>query len=90
MASFIVSYDLRKHGRDYQALYSRLEEWKAIRILESVWLIKWNTTASKIRDDLKEKIDSNDALFVAKLTGEAAWQGKLLSSNDAVKAQLKN
>lgn len=89
MAAFIVSYDLRKEGRNYQALYDRLEQWGAIRILESVWLIRWETESSGIRDDLKKHIDSNDALFVAKLNGQAAWAGDLLSSSAAMKSQIE-
>lgn len=88
MASFIVTYDLRKQGRNYQALYDRLKEWKAVSLLESVFLIKWDTNSTAIRDDLKAHIDGNDALFVAKLTGEAAWSGKLLADNNAVKSNL--
>jgi hypothetical protein len=44
-----------------------------------------NTAA--IRDDLSEYIDANDGLFVAKLTGDAAWQ-KVNCSNQALKDKL--
>lgn len=89
MAAFIVSYDLRKQGRDYQTLYDRLKQWKAVSILESVWLIRWDATSSQIRDDLKKYIDANDALFVAKLTGQAAWTDDLLSPSSTVKSLLE-
>lgn len=74
MAVFIVSYDLRQPGRDYQPLYDRLAEWKAISGLESVWFINWDTTAETIRDDLLTKMDKNDGLFVGKLSGQTAWK----------------
>lgn len=88
MPSFVITYDLRKRGRDYEKLYDRLRDWKAISVLESVWIISWDSESTIIRDDLKQYIDDNDALFVAKLTGQAAWAGKLLSSDQSVKNSL--
>lgn len=38
-----------------------------------------------VRDHLKTEIDSNDSLFVAELTGSAAWTGL----NDKTGAYLK-
>jgi len=73
MAVYLVSYDLKKPGKDYQPLWTRLSEWKAIRILESVWIINWNTTAVQLRDDLRAKIDQNDCLAVLRLSNEGAW-----------------
>jgi hypothetical protein len=73
MAVFVVSYDLRKPGRDYQPLWNRLGEWKAVRGLQSLWFINWNTTAVAIRDDLAKHIDPNDGLFVGRVP-ESAWK----------------
>ncbi|GGF15851.1 hypothetical protein GCM10011321_04650 [Youhaiella tibetensis] len=75
MAVYIVSYDLRAPGRDYSTLYARLGQWKAVRGLESVWFINWDTTPVKIRDDLRQYVDANDLLFVAELKGPSAWSG---------------
>lgn len=73
MAVYVVSYDLRVPGRNYQTLWARLGEWKAQRALESLWLIDTSATAVQIRDDLRLYVDANDRLFVAKLSGESAW-----------------
>lgn len=73
VAVYIVSYDLRSPGRNYQALWTRLGEWSAQRALESLWLIDTPCTAAQIRDDLRNHVDINDRIFVAKLTGESAW-----------------
>ncbi len=73
MKRFVVSYDLRKPGRNYEPLWARLKEWNAVRVLESVWIINWKSDAVTIRDDLKKHIDANDGLLVAVLTGESAW-----------------
>lgn len=42
---------------------------------QSVWIIVTDQTAVQIRDYLGPCLDSNDKLFVAKLSGEAAWKG---------------
>lgn len=89
MAVFLVSYDLRKPTRDYQPLYDRLKAWKAIRPLESVWIINWDTSAAKIRDDLKAHIDANDGLLVTKLAAEAAWSTLDRDTGPALKQWLE-
>ncbi len=81
MAKQEVSYDLRKPGRNYETLYKRLAEWKAVRALQSVWIIETTSTSAAIRDDLARHIDANDGLLVTGLTGEAAWQ-KLEGTSD--------
>jgi hypothetical protein len=73
MAVFEVSYDLRKPGRNYQGLYDRLSDWKAFRVLQSVWIINSGATADSIRDDLLKQMDAGDGLLVAELTGTTAW-----------------
>lgn len=67
MALYFLSYDLRNQ-RDYQSLYDELEEFKAVRILESLWCFKRiNTTAGKLRDYFKKFIDSDDGLSVSEV-----------------------
>ncbi len=78
MTVYAVSYDLKKPGRNYQPLWDRLAQWKAVRVLESFWVIDTNpSSAAALRDDLKQHVDVNDWLFVAGLTGETAWTGSL-------------
>lgn len=90
MAAFIASYDLRQPGRDYSKLYSRLADWKALRILESVYLIASSQATSEvIRDDLAAYLDANDGLFVGRLTGEAAWRS-LIPDHQTVKDKLNS
>ncbi len=91
MGVYLVSYDLRKPGKDYQPLWNRLEDWKAVRLLESVWVINAaaSVTAVQIRDDLLSRIDQNDGLLVAKLAGEAAWNNLQGSSGQTLKSWLE-
>ncbi|MGE3991146.1 hypothetical protein [Pseudorhodoplanes sp.] len=74
MSRYQVNYDLRKPGRNYDNLYKRLAEWRAVRVLKSAWIIETQATAVAIRDDLAKHIDANDGLLVTGMTGEAAWQ----------------
>ncbi|MEA3049945.1 MAG: hypothetical protein QOG84_1781 [Sphingomonadales bacterium] len=73
MPVYAISYDLRNPGRNYEPLWGRLRDWKAQRVLESLWVIDTTSTAVTIRDDLKLYIDANDRVFVARLSGETAW-----------------
>lgn len=82
MSVYLISYDLRNPGRNYEPLWGRLRDWKAQRVLESLWLLQTASSASVIRDDLKAYIDLNDLLFVAKLNGETAWTSLLPSGAD--------
>lgn len=73
MSSFIISYDLIS-SKDYSKLYETLRNYDYYaHVLESVWIIKSSDNSTTIRDNLKDYIDSDDKLFVAKLTGESAW-----------------
>lgn len=88
MACYVVSYDLRNPQRDYDRLYARLSAWGALQVLESVHLIASDqSSSSDLRDDLARYIDANDGLFVARLTGEAAWRS-LNSDTQATKNKL--
>lgn len=72
MAVYVVGYDLRDPGRNYQPLYNALERAGARRVLLSDWLLRSGQTAVQIRDALLQFIDSNDRLFVNLLDG---WAG---------------
>lgn len=42
--------------------------------------MKADESAAQIRDRLRQGIDENDRLFVAKLTGETAWHNLMVPS----------
>ena len=78
MASFVVSYDLKKPGRNYDDLYDAIKEISGnwAHVMDSTWVVTSDKeNSSSIRDKLNKAMDSNDVLFVAKLTGETAWAG---------------
>jgi hypothetical protein len=68
MALYFLDYDLRKQ-RDYQTLYDELEEFNAVRILESLWCFKRpDTTSEELRDHFQKLIDSDDGICVSEVT----------------------
>lgn len=81
MSSKIIEYDLTTPGRDYESLYKAIKSYPCwARITESTWFVKTDDTCVQIRDALKEKMDSNDRIFVGKLSGEAAWSNLICKS----------
>lgn len=74
MATYIITYDLMKPGQDYSDLIEAIQKYKTYcHLQESVWLIVSDLSAINVRDDLKKHIDTNDKLFVAKVSSPAAW-----------------
>jgi hypothetical protein len=87
----IITYDLRKPetSADYTRLINRIKQYTHRKVTESCWIVSTTWTCIQIRDDLGQYIDSNDRLFVANLTNDAAWKGTLSSTGDELKEILK-
>lgn len=61
---YFVSYDLIKN-KDYQILYDELSRFRAKRVLESVWCLRYGQNNSMaLRDYFRKFIDSDDRLLV--------------------------
>ena len=76
MSVKIVTYDLHKDGQNYDDLIIAIKSFRAwAKINQSVWAVQSNLRCAEIRNKLKPYIDSNDRLFVAELSGDAAWTG---------------
>jgi len=74
MASYIISYDLRKQ-RNYEALYEAIKSYETwAHVLESTWVVKTTKSAVQIRDHLANHTDTDDGLLVVKSGAEAAWR----------------
>ncbi|MGZ0655686.1 CRISPR-associated protein Cas2 [Coraliomargarita sp. W4R72] len=83
MALYTINYDLRNH-RDYQKLYDELNNFEAVKILESHWCFnRINTSAASLRDHFSKFIDSDDGLFVSEVT---SWASR---STDGTPKDLK-
>ncbi len=88
MTSMIITYDLRSPGRNYDGLYKAIKNYGIwAHITESSWFIKTSDSCSQVYSKLNAQIDSNDSIFVAVLTGTAAWRNVLCNS-DYLKTNL--
>lgn len=68
MALYFLTYDLRK-SRNYQALYDELNNFNAVRVLESTWCFnRVNTNAAGLRQYFERIIDSDDGLIVSEVS----------------------
>ena len=82
MKSMLISYDLRSPGRNYDDLYDVIKsfpDWA--HITESTWCVKTHLDCVELRDKLCSVLDRNDRMFVAELTGVAAWRNVLCGSD---------
>lgn len=85
---YIIMYDLRKPGRDYNSLYNAIKSYMIWgKITESTWAVVSDSNSSSIRDYLIKYIDTNDRLMVIQSGKHAAWTNSL-ASNDWLKQNL--
>ena len=90
MAKYIVSYDLHAPGQKYDCLSKKLKGYGTYwHMQESVWIISTASSAVQVRDNLQGCLDSNDKLFVGKLSGEAAWTGRTEANGKWLKGVLE-
>ncbi len=81
MATYIVAYDLHKQGQNYACLIKKLEGYGThFHMQQSVWIIETEQSAVQVRDHLKPCLDSNDKLFVGRMSA-AAWSGFTLEQS---------
>lgn len=67
MSVLLISYDLKKPGRNYEPLYKAIKEYNYCQVLDSAWLIDTTETTGQVRDSLKGSVDANDEVFVVRL-----------------------
>ena len=88
MTCYIISYDLRLPGRDYESLYAAIRAYGTwAHVNQSVWAVVTTQTAAEVRDNLLSHLDSNDRLFVVKSGIEAAWRN-VICKNEWLKEHL--
>ena len=76
MAHYIASYDLHNQ-RTYQPVWDELEAMGATRLLESLWVVTSNQTASQIRDRLQAAADNDDSIAIVELKLGSHWATSL-------------
>lgn len=73
---FVIGYDLNDPGQNYDELIDAIKDYGTWwGHLDSTYIVKTSDSASDIRDDLKQYLDSNDEILVAKLSGAWATYG---------------
>lgn len=76
MSAYLVTFDLNRQGQNYDGVVEAIKSYGTwAKVATTTFVIVTSSSAGQIRDKLQAKIDSNDELFVAKLSGEAAWYG---------------
>jgi hypothetical protein len=73
LSIYLVTYDLKNPGRNYQPVHDYLKRFTYCKGLESVWLVQTTMSAEQIRDALRTVIDLNDVVFVVPIAKEALW-----------------
>ncbi|MBR6588120.1 MAG: hypothetical protein IKK82_11960 [Kiritimatiellae bacterium] len=79
MYLYLVSYDLKAPGRNYEGVFgvlkSALSWW---HYLESTWIIRTSLTIDEWNDKLLAQIDRNDSLLIIDVTGKTrnGWLNK--------------
>jgi len=74
-----ISYDLRKPGRNYDALYDVIKSassWS--HAMDSLWFISTSESVETWSNRLRQVIDQNDWLFVVDISGQSrqGWMKK--------------
>jgi hypothetical protein len=72
MSIILVTYDLKQPGRNYTPVHNYLRQFTHCKGMESVYLLDTTVAVSTIRDSLRTVVDTNDIIFVVRITGEWA------------------
>jgi len=74
MATYLIAYDLKK-VKNYNSLINAIVKKYPIycHVLDSNWMVKTGDGAESIRNYCQTYMDSDDAIFVSKITPDAAW-----------------
>jgi len=90
MAVKMISYNLRKGGRDYQDLQREIMSlgvwWQS---LEAVWLVESDRSCAEIRARLESFLEPGDDLLVLGLDGHWAAVGLTDQCNNWLESVLK-
>jgi len=77
MSVYLVTYDLKKPGQDYSALYDELKKATWWHYLESTWLLSTSESIANLRERLFAQMDANDSLLIFELTPNSRYNGWL-------------
>ena len=88
--TFIISYDLSQPGQNYEELLKIIKSFSAwAKLGGSAYVILTTKSHIEIRDHLQTVLDSNDKLFVGKVSAPAAWYGLGTDVSNWLRDKLK-
>jgi hypothetical protein len=89
--SILITYDLvgtDETSADYERLIDHIKGYPNwARVALSVWVVRTERSPVQVRDDVQTLLDGDDRIFVAALTGAAAWHN-VKCSNQWLKDNL--
>ena len=89
MASYIVAYDLFENSIRQQRLAQRLQSMGARwTFRDHVCFLTTELSASQLMDQLEDCLGESDELFVARLSGQAAWAGLHRADSEWLRSHL--
>jgi hypothetical protein len=72
---YLISYDLVTPGKNYEPLWKALRELRAVRILESEWLVSRDkTNPLNLANYVLTFMDANDRIFVTEVPDSYAYR----------------
>ena len=75
---YLISYDLRNPGQNYEKLIEAIKVLGGRSVLKSQWCLRHNNTSAKrLRDHFWGFMDPNDRLLVVGIDNDD-WSGKNL------------
>ena len=73
MTVFLLTFALRSPGRNYEALWRMLQEAKAVRGLESTWLIETESSVEELNRSLLGQLGAEDRLLIVEIPARSRW-----------------
>jgi hypothetical protein len=84
-ASYVIAYDLEVGDYDYGPLTQLLTDFKAIRILSSVWLISGNIRMTeRLFREVRNCMPPEDRLFIHEISIEGTYDNLLVSDDEMI------
>ena len=74
MSVLLVTYDLQKSDRGYEAAWKYLKQFIHCQGLGSAWLIDTTMSCAEVRNALVDLVDQNDRVFVGRMRYNT-WAG---------------
>ena len=72
MSTYLVSYDLHNQ-RHYQPVWTKLQQLGGQRLLESLWIVNSQLTATQLRDAVVAVADNDDSTAVVQVAVGSNW-----------------